>query len=144
MNVPIYYHLLPITFITSYLQNTDDARDGGDWEAWILFMLKAVEETSKQTTKLIETIYHLMDDTKVRMENELPKLVSQELIQSLFKHPYTKIEFIEEELKVTRQTASKHLKALADKGFLEMVKQNRTHYYINQALCDALLHVRDL
>ena len=145
LDIPILYLSRYImTHKDSYYRLLQSTREDGNWEPWILFMLKGVEDTATQTTKLIEKIFRLMDQTKTRMESVLPKLVSQELIQSLFKHPYTKIEFFEEDLRVSRQTASKHLKALSENGFLEMVKQGRTHYFINQPLCHALIHVRDL
>ena len=59
---------------------------------------------------------------------------SQDLINNLFTHPYTKIEFVERDLKVSRLTATKYLEALAGAGFVQKVKVGRSNYYINVAL----------
>jgi Fic family protein len=121
-NKPAYYH---------HLQN---ARDSGNWEAWVLYMLQAVEETSRETIAQVKAIRDLMASTKQRLRTELPKLYSQDLLNNLFKHPYTRIEFIERDLQVTRPTATRYLELLTQAGFLKKVKIGRSNFYINEAL----------
>jgi Fic family protein len=72
-------------------------------------------------------------DYKHRIRNQY-KFYSQDLINNLFTHPYTKIAFIERDLKVSRLTATKYLDALAEQGFLQKQKIGRTNCYINVAL----------
>jgi len=76
------------------------------------------------------------------MRAELPKIYRQELLNNIFRHPYTKIEFVMKDLDVSRLTATKYLDRLAQKGFFEKRKVGRTNYYINAPLCD--LFVRNL
>jgi hypothetical protein len=64
----------------------------------------------------------------------LVKFYSQDLINNLFTHPYTKIAFIERDLKVSRLTATKYLDALAERGFLQKQKIGRSNYYVNVVL----------
>ena len=56
------------------------------------------------------------------------------MINNLFKHPYTKIEFIESDLKITRKTASGYLNQLAKDGLLEKIKIKNSNYYVNRPL----------
>ena len=117
-----YYHLL------------QTVRDTGNWEAWVLYMLRAVEETSRQTVAQVHGIRELMQATKQRLRSEQPKLYSQDLLNNLFRHPYTKIEFIERDLNVSRPTAAKYAEGLTQAGFVRKVKLGRTNFYINDPL----------
>jgi Fic family protein len=85
----------------------------------------------------------LIGDSKHRMRAELPKIYRQELLNNIFRHPYTKIEFVMKDLDVTRLTATKYLDQLAQKGFLEKQKIGRTNYYINSPLCDLFVRNPD-
>lgn len=140
---------LPVLYLSRYfIQNKSEyyrllqaVRDEGDWEDWIIFNLRGIEETAIQTISLVEKMRTLMTDYKLRLRSELPKLYSQDLLNNLFRHPYTKIEFIENELGVTRQTASRYLKILVEYGYLRLVKVSRTNFYLNDPLFDLLLNV---
>ena len=96
-------------------------------------MLTAIESTASDTIQTIHAIKAALMDTKHRIRAQY-KFYSQDLINNLFTHPYTKIEFIERDLKVSRLTATKYLDALAQSGFLKKQKIGRTNYYIYQAL----------
>lgn len=109
------------------------------WEEWLLFMLSGVEQTSRQTTILLNQIKTLMLETKHRLRKDLMYLYSQDLINSLFRHPYTKIDFVAEELQVTRKTATKYLEALIEAGILSKIKRGKDNYYLNNGLF-TLLH----
>jgi Fic family protein len=82
----------------------------------------------------VRGIRELMQETKQRLRRDLPKLYSQDLLNNLFRHPYTKIEFIQRDLGVTRPTATKYLGDLARAGLLRKTKMRRTHFFINDAL----------
>ena len=75
-----------------------------------------------------------MDSTKIRLRNELPKIYSKDLLEILFMHPYTKIDMLVDNLGITRQTASKHLKELDSIGLLEERKIKNSKFYINKEL----------
>lgn len=102
-------------------------------------MLKAVEETAKQTLHLIDGIKDLMQTYKFRIRSEFPKIYSQDLLNNLFKHPYTKIEFVEKELRVSRQTASVYLNKLCGADLLIKMKIGKSNYYLNSPLFNLLL-----
>lgn len=138
---------LPILYLSRYIiqykgdyyKLLQQVRSDGDWEPWLLFILKGVEETAKQTLHLIDGIKELMQDYKQRIRTQLPKLYSQDLLNNLFKHPYTKIEFLEKELLVNRQTAAKYLNTLAETGFLHKMKIGKSNFYMNDPLYQLFL-----
>jgi len=121
---PDYYRLL------------QEVRENGAWEDWVKYMLNAVAETAYSTVQLITSIKGLMMQMKHRMRKELPKLYSQDLLNNLFRHPYTRIEFLERDLPYTRQTARKYLEILNGSGFVNKVSAGRNNYYVNHALVD--------
>jgi Fic family protein len=104
----------------------------------VLYMLEAVEQTAGQTIATIHAIKNALFDYKHRIRAGF-KFYSQDLINHLFNHPYTKIEFMQHDLKVSRLTASKYLEALAESGFVHKKKAGRNNYYVNFALNQILL-----
>ena len=136
----------PLLYLSAYIIDTkadyyrllQSTRDTGEWEPWLLYMLKGVAQTSKATIALIEQIRNLMRDYELRIREALPKIYSYELLVNLFRHPYTKIEAVQEDLDVSRLTASKYLAALTEKGFLEKNKLGKYNYYVNRPLVRVL------
>lgn len=117
----------------------DQSPSSNPWEEWLLYMLDGVEQTAQQTTRLIVQIKALMQTVKNRLRDELPKIYSQDLINNLFRHPYTKIDFLVDELMVHRNTATKYLDELVRIGLLSKHKLGKDNHYLNSALYD-LLH----
>ena len=106
----------------------------------MLYMLEAVARTAQTTLALVEGIRGQMASVKQRMRAQLPKLYSQELLNNLFRHPYTRIEYVQKELDLkSRQTAAKYLDALAEAGFVDKHQSGRNNYYINTALVGLFL-----
>jgi Fic family protein len=142
----------PVLYLSRYInQNKADyyrllqaVRDEGVWEEWLLFMLDGVADTSRQTTLLVHAIKRLMQEHKLRIREELPKLYSQDLLNSIFSHPYSKIAFIERDLGVTRVTATKYLEALTTLGIMRKRKIGRDNYYLNGELVALLSNVQAL
>ncbi len=140
---------IPILYLSRYINENkatyyrllQEVRDKDNWEEWILFMLEGVEQTSKQTILLIDGIKIEMLNFKKKMRLELPKIYSQDLLNNLFRHPYTKIEFVMKELNIHRLTATKYLDELVRIGLLEKHKIGRDNYYINVALYTLLSNV---
>ena len=109
-------------------------REFDAWEEWVLYMLRAVEETSVETLAKVRGIRDLMHETKQRLRRDLPKLYSQDLLNNIFRHPYTKIEFLERYLEVSRPTATRYLGELEKSGLVRKTKMGRTNFYINDPL----------
>ena len=93
----------------------------------------AVEQTAAQTLATIHAIKAALFDYKHRIRDGY-KFYSQDLINNLFLHPYTKIEFVQRDLQVSRITATKYMDALAAGGFVQKQRVGRGNYYVNTAL----------
>lgn len=136
---------LPILYLSKYIiankadyyRLLQEVRDKDEWENWILFMLDAVIETSTDTILVIDKIKKLLIEYKHKIRKEY-KFYSQDLLNNLFKHPYTKIEFLVEELGVSRITAATYLNKLAADGILKKEKLGTANYYINHRLFEIL------
>ena len=140
LDYPILYLSRFITKNKSdYYQLLQNVRDEGDWEKWILFMLDGIALTSKHTLDLVKKIVSLMLHTKHRLRGELPNIYSQDLINNIFRYPYTRIEILRNDLRITRPTANKYLNQMEEFGFLTSLRTGRNIYYINQPLCDLLM-----
>lgn len=132
---------LPILYLSNYIikhkadyyRYLQKVRDENLWEEWILFMIKGVEETARETIELITKIKELMLDYKHKLRDNY-KFYSQDLLNNLFKHPYTKIEFLVNDLGVSRLTAANYLNKLAKDNMLRKEKLGTGNYYINEEL----------
>ena len=137
---------LPILYLSRYIiQNKNQyysllqqVREKNVWEEWILFMLQGIDETAKATISIIENIKQLMQSYKEQIRKEFPKIYSQELLNNLFKYPYTKIEYLQADLEKSRNTCISYLEQLAKAGLLVKQKKGRDNFYINQPLFDLL------
>ena len=137
---------VPVLYLSSHIVRTkadyyrllQAVRDKDAWEDWVLYMLDAVEQTAGQTITTIHAIKAALFDYKHRIRAGF-KFYSQDLINNLFMHPYTKIEFVQRDLKVSRLTATKYLDTLAEEGFVQKHKIGRNNYYVNVALNKILL-----
>jgi len=140
---------LPVLYLSRYITATKDqyyrllqaTRETHDWSDWCVYIVKGVALTAKSEIRLIRNLRELMQATKQRLRKELPKIYSQELLNNLFRYPYTKIEFVEKDLGVSRITAAKHLDTLAKNGFVEKKKIGRTNFYINRPLFNLLTQI---
>lgn len=138
---PILYLSRHITQTKSdYYRLLQGVREQGAWADWVLYMLQAVAATAKTTLQLVEGMRGQMAEVKMRMRTELPKIYSQELLNNLFRHPYTRIEFVQHDLGLkARQTAAKYLDTLATHGFVQKHPVGRNNYYINAPLVQLFL-----
>ncbi len=137
---------IPILYLSRYINQNkseyysllQDVRDHGHWEEWVKFMLCGIIETSKSTLELVEGIRDLMAQSKQRMRANLPKIYSQDLLNNIFRQPYTRIEYVENDLNITRPTATRHLEMLVEHDFLHKIKHGRSNYYVNFRLAKLL------
>lgn len=134
LEVPVLYmsrHIMRTK--ARYYELLQSVREQDEWEAWVLYMLEAVEVTAREGIATVGAIRTALFDLKHQIRAK-HKFYSQDLINNLFAHPYTKVQFIEQDLDVTRITAAKYLDALEDDGVLRKLKVGRTNYYVNVRL----------
>ena len=128
-NKAAYYHLLQA------VRDADEEARPAAWEAWVLYMVGGIEETSIATLALVRAIREQMATMKSRLrDGELRRIYSQDLLNNLFRHPYTRIEFVQDELNVSRGTATSYLNKLAEAGFVVKRREGRNNYYVNVEL----------
>ncbi|WP_341905103.1 Fic family protein [Polaromonas sp. YR568] len=133
---------IPVMFLSRYIIANRPAYYEGlrgvterqEWESWILYMLRAIESTAQQTYEQVSRIRDLMEQVRERVQRESPVVYSKDLVEAIFRHPYTKIQFLVDAGIAKRQTASSYLQALAGLGVLRELKHGREKYYINDAL----------
>lgn len=139
LDIPVLYlSRYIITYKADYYRLLQEVRTKDKWEEWILYMLDAVEKTSLETIELINNISELMIKTQDKISQDLPKIYSKDLVEILFMHPYTKIDFLVGKMGLHRHTASTYLNELENIGILKPIKIGRSKYFINLELFDML------
>lgn len=137
---------IPILYLSSYISDNkpeyyrllNKVNKTDEWEDWILYMLKAVEETSNQTIDKITQIKNSLEKTIDFVSINLPKIYRKELVELLYEQPYSKIEFVVEKLEVERKAASRYLRKLEEIGVLKSQKIGRENIYVNVDLMEIL------
>ena len=124
---PAYYRLL------------QEVRSTLQWEPWILYMVEAVTVTARESIALVYAIRKAMQHYKQELRSHTPKLYSQELLNNLFRYPDTKIEYLSNDLQVSRNTAIRYLDALIELNLVEKKKIGRDNFYLNRALVNLLI-----
>jgi Fic family protein len=134
---------LPVLYLSKYIieKKSDyyrllrEVTEKGKWEPWILFMLTAVESTAALTSQRIQNIRSLLQETLESAKKKLPaKVYSKELIELIFRQPYTKGQFLVDAGIAERKTAAEYLKALEDAGMLKKQKVGKENLYLNKKL----------
>ena len=137
---------IPILYLSSYIIHhkneyyrlLNQLNKGGNWADWIMFMLRAVEETSKSTLNQIKSINNLLIETIDDVKSLAPKIYSKDFVELLFEQPYSKVEYVVERLGVERKTASRYLRSLESIGILEKRKVGKENLFINKKLIHIL------
>jgi Fic family protein len=137
---------LPILYLSRHIiQNKADyyrlllaVTKEHDWETWILYMLKAVEETSRWTTAKIGGIRALTEHTTAHVRQALPKIYSRELVDVIFEQPYCRISDLVTKGVAQRQAASRYLKELVAIGVLREVAVGKEKLFIHPKLMQLL------
>lgn len=147
LNAPIFYLSRYINRHKSdYYRLLQAVRDTADdmqantqaWHDWVIYMLNGVAQTARQTVVTVNAVRTLMANAKQQMRTKAPKIYSQDLLNNLFRHPYTRIEFVQRDLQITRQTASRYLRELVAAGLLTEHSQGKHLYFINDPLVQLL------
>jgi len=123
---------------TAYYQNLRSVTEKDEWEAYILYMLDMIEETSTKGLERLTKITQVMDKTAEEIKKKLPKVYSKDLIEILFRLPYTKRQHLIDENIGNPKTVGNYLIALEENGFLKSVKVGKEKLYLNQQLLKIL------
>ena len=137
---------VPILYLSRFLiQNRDayyrylrEVTENGSWQQWILYILAAVEQTSRDTAGKIEAINRLIDNFMIKASGRTKVVEREGFVDLLFKWPYSKISIVKRELACSRITATRYLNEIVALGLLEQVKIGREYYYINRELMELL------
>ena len=140
----------PILYLSRYINHTkgeyyhllQTARDNNEqWENWVVYLLNGIALTAQNIITLIQKINHLLQEQKQHIRSQHPRMYSQDLLNNLFQNPYTKIQFLMQDLGVSRATATRHLDTLAAAGILKKARLGRENYYLNTKLIDLLFNI---
>jgi Fic family protein len=141
----------PILYLSRYISQTkglyyrglQQVRDQNSWEEWLVYMLRGVAVTARHTSGLVQRIGLLLAQHKQQIRRDY-RFYSQDLINNIFRHPYTKVAFLQRDLKVSRATATRYLDTLAKDGILIKQRLGRENYYINHELVALLFNMPEL
>lgn len=139
----------PILYLSRYINQTkrdyyrllQEVRTHGKWDEWVVYMLEGVYQISRNTLWLINEIRSLLQEAKQAIREQHLKIYSQDLLNNLFTHPYTKAKFLADDIGVSNNTAARYLQVLADDGILSQHKLGRENYYINTKLTALLFNI---
>jgi Fic family protein len=109
-----------------------------DWQGWILYMLDMIEQSAKQDRKRILEIETLMLRMGQEIQVQLPKVYSKDLLEILFRLPYTKRQFLEEAGLGTLKTVGNYLQELEHAGLLKSEQVGKEKLYLNFQLLEVL------
>lgn len=137
---------LPVLYLSRHiLENKSEyyrrlrlVTENHEWEPWVLYVLKSVEETAVLTRRRILDIRRLMSETMEMVRETLPRVYSKELVEVLFQHPYAKVQFLTDRGIAKRQTASTYLRELERIGVLQSFKVGNEKIFLNVKLYELL------
>ncbi len=121
-----------------YYEGLKSITEKNDWSQFILYMLDMVETTAVKGLERLESIIQLMETTGQEIREKLPKVYSKDLVEVLFKLPYTKRQNLIDINLGTPKTVGNYLIALEEKGFLKSVRVGKEKLYLNPSLMDVL------
>jgi Fic family protein len=112
--------------------------ENNDWEGWILYMLEMVEYTAKKGLERLRNVTSLMEQMATEIKEILPKVYTKELVEILFRFPYTKRQFLIDAKLGTLKTVGNYLMELEKSGFLISEKVGKEKLYLNHKLMAVL------
>lgn len=136
----------PILYLSRYIiEHKDEYYDvlagvsqRGDWESWILYMLRAVESTSRLTYQKLNDMLNARDAIVQTIESETSIRRPDQLAEAIFTQPYTKVRHLTDRGIYAENTARNYLNELADLGILQKKEIKGRHYYLNVELQEIL------
>jgi Fic family protein len=137
---------LPALFLSNYIiqhkaeyyANLRKVTEEENWQDWIMFMLDMVEKTALKGREQIAKIEELMNQMATEIQNKLPKIYSKDLMEELFRLPYTKRSQLEKVGLGNLKTVGNYLKELEKHGFLKSEQVGKEKLYLNFRLLEVL------
>ncbi len=123
---------------TDYYTKLREVTENSDWEGWILYMLEMVDDTSVKALRRLKEVTNLMEQITKEIKEKLPKVYTKELIEILFRLPYTKRQFLIDAKLGTPKTVGNYLIELENEGFLHSEKVGKEKLYLNHRLMKVL------
>ncbi len=136
---------VPILYLSAYIIKEKDeyyellknVTTQRKWNLWIIYMLRAIEETSKYTISKIEEIDRLFSRT-TKLVNEKYPSIRKEFVEKLFEQPYISPKKLLDKNTKSLNTVKKYLKQLEDIGILIPEKIGKEVVYLNIDLYNIL------
>jgi Fic family protein len=110
----------------------------GEWTGWVLYMLDMLEQTAMKARKQIADITQLMSDMGAEIQRAFPKMYSKDLMEELFRLPYTKRSQLVDAGLGSLKTIGNYLIKLEKSGFLRSEAVGKEKLYLNYRLLDVL------
>jgi len=123
---------------TDYYTKLRNVTEKGAWEEWILYMLEMISFTAIKGVNLLNQVNELMQTFTEEIKATLPKVYSKDLIEILFKLPYTKRQYLIDAALGTPKTVGNYLNELEDAGLLTSEKVGKEKLYLNFRLMEIL------
>lgn len=132
----------PILYLSKYIiDNKNDyyrllqnVSQKGQWKEWIIFILKAIQVTSKLTYTKINQIIDIKDIILDELIKNKEIRRPERLVESIFIQPYTRVKHLTENEIYSENTARSYLNKLSEMGILEKRTIHGHHYYLNLEL----------
>lgn len=136
----------PVIFLSEYIiqnrveyyQRLRMVTENDEWENWIIYMLEMVEFSANKGLVRLQEILKLMEEVSGEIKSTLPKVYSKDLIEILFRLPYTKRQNLIDSGLGNPKTVGNYLNELEEKGFLKSVKIGKEKLYLNHWLMSIL------
>lgn len=131
----------PILYLSKYIIKNkskyynlfQETRKTNNYENWIIYILKGVEDTALSTINIINKINEEMKKMKDELRSKT-KIYSKELLEALFYEFYSKSSYIQKQLNISERTALRYLTNLEYLGFISSEKIGRERIYKNERL----------
>ena len=122
----------------NYYTKLREVTENNDWETWILYMLEMVDYTANKGLQRLKDVTNLMEVMATEIKERLPKVYTKELVEILFRLPYTKRQFLIDAKLGTPKTVGNYLMDLEEAGFLISEKVGKEKLYLNHRLMEIL------
>ncbi|MBC6109186.1 Fic family protein [Pedobacter fastidiosus] len=137
---------VPAIYLSEYIiQHKNDyytklmaVTEKGSWEDYILYMMDMIEQTALKGLNRLNEITNAIEETANEIKTKLPKIYSKDLVEILFRLPYTKRQNLIDENIGNAKTVGNYLKNLENGGFLQSIKVGKEKLYLNQKLLKIL------
>ena len=125
----------PILYLSRYFKDNQaeyysklqNVRTKGDWESWLKFFLRGVEQVSEDATETVQKIVALQEKHEGEIKDNFGSSFSNglKLLEFLYKIPFAKVEVVEKVLGVSYSSANNLIKRFEEAGLLHEITGNR-------------------